>query len=121
MTVPHDHGNRLGVTQHILGISAFYHDSAACLIRDGEIVAACSEERLSRKKGDPAFPERAVAFCLKQGGITTKDLTQVGFYDKPLIKFERLLETYLAYAPQGFSSFRPGIPPFLLNGGELPF
>jgi carbamoyltransferase len=90
---------------HVLGISAFYHDSAACLLRDGEIVAAVSEERLTRKKGDAGFPARAVEFCLRQGGITTKDLTHVGFYDKPILKFERILETYLGVAPRGFRQF----------------
>jgi carbamoyltransferase len=90
---------------HILGISAFYHDSAACLVRDGEIIAAGSEERFTRKKGDASFPEHAVRFCLKQAGITTADLDYVGFYDKPFIKFERILETYLGVAPRGFRSF----------------
>src|SRR5919106_2309729 len=91
--------------QYILGISAFYHDSAACLLRDGEIVAAVSEERLTRKKGDPDFPRRAVDYCLDTAGIRVSDLTAVGFYDKPLLKFERILETYLGVAPRGFSSF----------------
>lgn len=90
---------------YILGISAFYHDSAACLLRDGEIVAAVSEERLSRIKGDSAFPTLATNFCLEQAGITRNDLTAVGFYDKPLLKFERILETYLGVAPKGFRSF----------------
>jgi carbamoyltransferase len=90
---------------HILGISAFYHDSAACLIRDGEIIAAGSEERFTRKKGDSAFPAEAVAFCLRQAGITRDDVDYVGFYDKPLLKFERILETYLGVAPKGFQSF----------------
>lgn len=90
---------------NILGLSAFYHDSAACLIRDGEIIAAGSEERFTRKKGDAAFPEKAVAFCLRQGGISVEDLDYVGFYDKPLIKFERILETYVGVAPKGFKSF----------------
>ncbi len=90
---------------HILGISAFYHDSAACLLRDGEIVAAGSEERFTRKKGDSSFPEKATAFCLKQGGIAMEDLDYVGFYDKPLLKFERILETYLGVVPAGFRSF----------------
>ncbi len=90
---------------YILGISAFYHDSAACLLRDGDIVAAVSEERLSRVKGDSAFPKLAVDYCLATAGITTKDLTAVGFYDKPLLKFERILETYLGVAPRGFRSF----------------
>jgi carbamoyltransferase len=89
----------------ILGISAYYHDSAACLLRDGEIVAAAQEERFTRKKGDPAFPARSVDYCLRAGGIEVGDLAYVGFYDKPLLKFERILETYLGIAPQGFRSF----------------
>ena len=89
----------------ILGVSAFYHDSAAALLRDGEIVAAGSEERFTRKKGDSAFPTQAMEFCLRQGGITLNDLSFVGFYDKPLLKFERILETYLGVAPKGFGSF----------------
>src|SRR6187549_3552172 len=90
---------------NILGISAYYHDSAACLLRDGEIVAAAQEERFTRKKGDSAFPSKSVEFCLRQAGITTRDLDVVGFYDKPLLKFERILETYLGVAPKGFRSF----------------
>jgi len=93
------------LTRYILGISAFYHDSAACLLKDGEIVAAVSEERLSRKKGDPSFPALAVNYCLNTAGITAKDLTFVGFYDKPIIKFERILDTYLGVAPRGFKQF----------------
>ncbi len=89
----------------ILGISAFYHDSAACLVRDGEIIAAGSEERFTRKKGDSAFPSKAVEYCLREGGITRDDLSFVGFYDKPLLKFERILETYLGIAPKGYGSF----------------
>jgi carbamoyltransferase len=91
--------------QYILGISAFYHDSAACLLRDGEIIAAAQEERFTRKKGDASFPERAVQYCLSAGGITATDLASVGFYDKPLLKFERILETYLGVVPRGFRSF----------------
>jgi carbamoyltransferase len=91
--------------EYILGISAFYHDSAACLLRDDEIVAAASEERFTRKKGDAAFPARAVAYCLQQAGITADGLQYVGFYDKPLLKFDRILETYLGVAPRGFKSF----------------
>ena len=83
----------------ILGISAFYHDSAAALVVDGEIVAAAQEERFTRNKHDPAFPARAVAYCLREAGLTPADLDYVAFYDKPLTKFERLLETYLAYRP----------------------
>ena len=90
---------------HILGLSAFYHDSAACLLRDGEIIAAAQEERFTRKKGDPSFPRHAVDYCLRAGGIAVEDLTHVGFYDKPLLKFERILETYLGIAPRGFTSF----------------
>ena len=90
---------------HILGISAFYHDSAACLLTDGKIVAAAQEERFTRKKGDATFPRHAVEYCLRSAGITVKDLAYVGFYDKPLLKFERILETYLGVAPKGFRSF----------------
>jgi carbamoyltransferase len=92
-------------TSHVLGISAYYHDSAACLLRDGEIIAAGQEERFTRKKGDPAFPHRAVDYCLRTAGIRVTDLNAVGFYDKPLLKFERILETYLGVAPRGFASF----------------
>lgn len=90
---------------YILGISAYYHDSAAALIRDGEIVAAGQEERFTRIKGDASFPKNAVDFCLRQAGISVNDLDFVGFYDKPLLKFERILETYLAISPGGFGSF----------------
>jgi carbamoyltransferase len=90
---------------YILGISAFYHDSAACLLKDGEIVAAAQEERFTRKKGDASFPHRAVEFCLNDAGIKVSDLAAVGFYDKPLLKFERILETYLGVVPRGFRSF----------------
>ena len=89
----------------VLGISAFYHDSAACILRDGQIVAAASEERFTRKKGDASFPSRAVDFCLRRAGIGVDQLDYVGFYDKPLLKFERILETYLGIAPSGFTSF----------------
>ena len=90
---------------YILGLSAFYHDSAAALLRDGEIVAAAQEERFTRKKADSAFPARSIEFCLKQAGIEAKQLDYVGFYDKPLLKFERILETYLGVVPKGFRSF----------------
>ncbi|HEY3123200.1 MAG TPA: carbamoyltransferase [Thermoanaerobaculia bacterium] len=90
---------------HILGISAFYHDSAACLLSDGRIVSAAQEERFTRKKGDATFPKHAVDYCLRSAGITVRDLAYVGFYDKPLLKFERILETYLGVAPRGFRSF----------------
>jgi carbamoyltransferase len=95
---------------NILGISAFYHDSAAALIRDGEIVAAAQEERFTRKKHDPSFPAHAVAYCLKEAALAGKDVDRVVFYEKPFIKFERLLETYVAFAPRGFGSFRKVMP-----------
>lgn len=91
--------------QYILGISAFYHDSAACLLRDGEIIAAAQEERFTRKKGDAAFPHRTVAWCFETAGIDITDIAFVGFYDKPLLKFERILETYLGVVPRGLRSF----------------
>ena len=91
--------------QYILGLSAFYHDSAACLLRDGDILAAASEDRFTRKKADASFPARAVDYCLRTAGITAQELAYVGFYDKPLLKFERILETYLGVAPRGFASF----------------
>jgi len=94
----------------ILGISAFYHDSAAALIRDGDIVAAAQEERFSRKKHDARFPANAVRYCLAQEGVRLADIDHVVFYDKPFLKFERLLETYLAYAPQGLRSFQMAMP-----------
>ncbi len=97
-------------SSYILGLSAFYHDSAACLLADGDIVAAAQEERFTREKGDASFPTRAVAYCLGAAGITAADLTHVAFYDKPLLKFERILETYLGVAPKGFGSFRMAGP-----------
>ncbi len=98
---------------HILGISCFYHDAAACLLRDGEVVAAASEERFTRKKQDADFPLNAVRYCLEAGGIETADLDHVGFYDKPFIKFERIIETYLAVAPRGIQSWVMAIPLWL--------
>ncbi len=98
---------------HILGISAYYHDSAAALIRDGDVVAAAQQERFTRKKHDPGFPKEAIEYCLAEAGIRLQDLHSVVFYDKPLIKFERLLETYLSYAPQGFRSFLAAMPVWL--------
>ena len=95
---------------NILGISAFYHDSAACLVRDGAIVAAAQEERFSRKKHDYAFPAGAIDYCLEEAGLRHEDLDFVAFYDKPMLKFERLLETYIAYAPIGFQLFLMGLP-----------
>jgi carbamoyltransferase len=94
----------------ILGISAFYHDSAACLVREGRIVAAAQEERFSRKKHDPRFPTQAIRYALREGGVSLNDLTCIVFYDKPLVKFERLLETYLAFAPRGIKSFVAAMP-----------
>ena len=94
-----------GQPRYILGISAYYHDSAACLLRDGEIVAAAQEERFSRQKGDAAFPRQAIEYCLGAAGIDINSVEFVGFYDKPLLKFERILETYLGIAPRGFRSF----------------
>tara|TARA_E500000305_G_scaffold23426_2_gene17649 strand:- start:8703 stop:10598 length:1896 start_codon:yes stop_codon:yes gene_type:complete len=95
---------------NILGISAFYHDAAAALVKEGEIVAAAQEERFTRKKHDPAFPKNAINYCLEEGGITLSDVDYIVFFEKPFVKFERLLETYLANAPRGFSSFRTAIP-----------
>ncbi len=97
----------------ILGISAYYHDSAAALVRDGEIVAAAQEERFSRRKHDARFPGHAVRYCLGEGGVDLRDVTHVVFYDKPLLKFERLLETYLSCAPRGFRSFLAAMPVWL--------
>src|SRR5882672_4883767 len=97
----------------VLGISAFYHDSAAALIKDGHLVGAAQEERFTRKKHDAAFPEKAVQYCLDTAGIKMADVDYVAFYDKPFLKFERLLETYLAYAPRGFQSFRMAMPLWL--------
>jgi carbamoyltransferase len=98
---------------YILGISAFYHDSAAALLRDGEIVAAAQEERFTRKKHDAGFPARAVEFALRTAGITAADIDFVAFYDKPILKFHRLIETYLAFAPIGLRSFRKAVPIWL--------
>ena len=98
---------------NILGISAFYHDSAAALISDGRIVAAMQEERFTRKKHDAGYPGNAILSCLEQAGIRPAELDYVAFYDKPFIKFERLLETYLSFAPRGFNSFRMAIPIWL--------
>jgi carbamoyltransferase len=95
---------------YILGISAFYHDSAACLLNDGKIVAAAQEERFTRKKHDAGFPTHAIQYCLKEAGIAAKDIDNVVFYEKPFVKFERLLETYLAFAPKGFTSFAKAMP-----------
>lgn len=97
----------------ILGISCYYHDAAAALVRDGKIVAAAQEERFTRKKHDPDFPLHAIAYCLSEGNVRAQDLDFVAFYDKPLLKFERILQTYFAYAPAGFSSFLMAMPLWL--------
>jgi len=97
----------------ILGISAFYHDSAAALIEDGLVIAAAQEERFTRKKHDAAFPDNAIKYCLEEAGISLSDVDYVAFYDKPFLKFERLLETYLSFAPRGFRSFKLAIPVWL--------
>ena len=104
----------------ILGISAFYHDSAASLVVDGRIVAAAQEERFSRIKHDPAFPRRAVEYCLRQGNLRPEDLDYVAFYEKPLLKFERLLETYVDHAPRGFASFLKAMPVWMKEKLWLP-
>jgi carbamoyltransferase len=97
----------------VIGLSAMYHDSSAAIVRDGEIVAAAQEERFSRKKHDARFPTHALRYCLEQAGIEARDVDYVAFYDKPFLKFERLLETYLTFAPRGFQSFRMAIPVWL--------
>ncbi len=98
---------------NVLGLSCFYHDAAACLVQDGRVVAAAQEERFTRKKHDAEYPAHAVAYCLKEGGIAAADLDLVAFYDKPLLKFERLLESYLGHAPRGLASFLAAMPPWL--------
>jgi carbamoyltransferase len=116
-------------SKYILGISAFYHDSAACLVKDGEIIAAAQEERFTRKKHDFSFPVNAIRYCLSEGNIKASDLAFVGFYDKPLVKFERILETALRYVPTGITQFLQSIPLWLkqklwikeLIVKELPF
>ena len=97
----------------VLGISAYYHDSAAAVVSDGEIVAAAQEERFTRKKHDPDFPRNAVRYCLEACNSNLDEIDHIAFYDKPLLKFERLLETYLAFAPRGFKSFSMAIPIWL--------
>ncbi|MDT8436353.1 MAG: carbamoyltransferase N-terminal domain-containing protein, partial [Gemmatimonadota bacterium] len=105
------------MSTYILGISAFFHDSAAVLLRDGEIVAAAQEERFTRKKHDPGYPARAIEYCLAEAGIGPGDLAAAAFYEQPLVKFERLLETYLSYAPDGYASFADALPGWA--GGKL--
>jgi carbamoyltransferase len=113
MQVAADYNQR---AMYILGISAYYHDSAAALLKDGEIVAAAQQERFSRKKHDAGFLDAAIRWCLEEASIRLTHIDHIAFYDKPLIKFERLLETYLAYAPKGFSSFAAAILVLLLLG-----
>lgn len=108
------------MSTRILGISAFYHDSAAALVVDGKITAAAQEERFTRQKHDHRFPQSAVDYCLAEGGLSASDLDYVAFYDKPLMKFERLLETYIAFAPASFSSFINGLPLWLKQKLHLP-
>ena len=98
---------------YILGISAYYHDSAACLIRDGEIISAVQEERFTRKKQDSSFPHHSIKYCLLQSNIDPEEIKYIVFYDKPFLKFERILETYFAFAPKGFKSFVLSIPVWL--------
>lgn len=95
---------------YILGISAFYHDSAACLLKDGQIIAAAQEERFTRKKHDAGFPSNAIEYCLREGGVGASKIDSVVFYEKPFVKFERLLETYFAFVPRGFKSFVSAMP-----------
>jgi carbamoyltransferase len=97
----------------VLGISAFYHDAAAALVDEGRIIAAAQEERFTRKRHDAEFPAQAIAYCLEKAGYAIEDLDHVVFYDKPFLKFERLLETYVALAPRGFRSFKLAVPVWL--------
>ena len=94
----------------ILGISAFYHDSAACILKNGEIIAAAQEERFTRKKHDPSYPHNAIEFVLNYSGLKLSEVNQIVFFEKPFLKFERLLETYVAFAPKGFFSFAKAMP-----------
>jgi len=105
--------NERAILSNIIGISAFFHDSAAALIVDGEIIAAAQEERFTRIKHDPGYPANAINYVLSEGGITLDDIDNVVFYEKPFLKFERLLETYLSFAPKGLNSFRLAMPIWL--------
>jgi carbamoyltransferase len=98
---------------NILGISCFYHDSAAVLVKDGEIAAAAQEERFTRKKHDPRFPAQAIAWCLRSHNLTIKDIDYIAFYEKPFLKFERILETFISCAPSGLSQFLEAIPSWI--------
>ena len=95
---------------YILGISSFYHDSAACILKNGRIIAAAQEERFTRIKHDQNFPINAIKYCLKQADISSAEISLISFYDKPFLKFERILETYLSYAPKGIGSFLKAMP-----------
>src|SRR5438045_3464207 len=108
------------MSKTILGISAFYHDSAAALVIDGAIVAAAQEERFTRVKHDYRFPEHAVEYCLREAGLEPEDINYVVFYDKPLLKFDRLLETYVSFAPSGLKSFMMAMPLWLKTKLHLP-
>ena len=105
---------------HILGISCFYHDSAACLVRDGKIIAAAQEERFSRKKHDPGFPGNAIRYCLDEAAIGIDDLDYVVYYDKPFLTFERLLMSYLTVAPRGLRSWLKAMPSWLGQRLNIP-
>ena len=105
---------------NILGISAFYHDSAACVVKDGDIVAAAQEERFTRRQHDSSFPKHSVAYCLDESGLRPEELDVVAFYDKPLLKFDRILETYLAYAPRGYKLFAKSLPLWLKQKMHTP-
>src|SRR6185437_12383139 len=98
---------------YILGIAGYYHDSAACLLKDGVIIAAAQEERFSRIKNDPAFPVHSIRYCLAEANISLNEVDFIAYYEKPFLKFERLLETYLAFAPKGWLSFMKAIPLWL--------
>ena len=115
-----ENGKRAGDAVYILGISALFHDSAAALLRDGQIVAAAQEERFTRKKQDDGFPTKAIEYCLSWEGIGPTDLDVAVFYEKPLVKFERLLETHLAVSPEGFEPFRRALPDWSVRKLDLP-
>ena len=101
------------MSSNILGISGYYHDSAAALLGGGKVVAAAQEERFTRKKHDACFPAQAISYCIEEAGLKLTDLESIVFYEKPLVKFERLLETYLSYAPRGIGSFIASMPVWL--------
>ncbi|MBI2564876.1 hypothetical protein HYV79_02700, partial [Candidatus Woesearchaeota archaeon] len=105
---------------YVLGISCFYHDSAACLLKDGKVIAAAEEERFTRKKHDTGFPENAIKFCLDCAGITSKEIDYIGFYEKPLLKFERLLSQHLEMFPKSLPSFLKAIPSWMTEKLRVP-